>query len=156
MMQGDCLFLEKFERLPKLEPKSRAILLGFYYVLQCMVVVVVDVDFYVLMFLYFYIFLYFYVFMFIFLCYFIFVCFMAKSAFWGVFRPQLRKKGSDPYSAWTKYVVCLHLYIPENLGSGGLLPAELRGPVCLFLSVCLFVGHATMLGTESLHGAYMH
>ena len=39
---------------------------------------------------------------------------------------------------------------PENLGSGDLLPAELWGRVCLFL----FVRHATMLGTESLDGAY--
>jgi len=49
---------------------------------------------------------------------------------------------------------------PENLGSGGQLPAELRGRVCLFLvfflSVFLFVRHATMLGTESLDGAYTH
>ena len=28
---------------------------------------------------------------------------------------------------------------PENLGSGGLLPAELRDRVCLFLFFCLFV-----------------
>ena len=28
------------------------------------------------------------------------------------FRPQLRAQGSDPYSAWMKYVVCPHLYIP--------------------------------------------
>jgi len=40
---------------------------------------------------------------------------------------------------------------PENLGSGGLIPAELQGRVCLF-----FVRHATMLGTESLDGAYTH
>jgi len=47
---------------------------------------------------------------------------------------------------------------PENLGSGGLLPEELRGRVCLFvcLFVCFFVRHATMLGTESLDGAYTH
>jgi len=32
----------------------------------------------------------------------IFVCFFGKR---GVFRP-------DPYSAWMKYVVCPHLYIP--------------------------------------------
>jgi len=42
---------------------------------------------------------------------------------------------------------------PENLGSGGLLPAELGGRVSLFL---LFVRHAKMLGTESLDGAYKH
>jgi len=42
---------------------------------------------------------------------------------------------------------------PENLGSEGLLPAELRDRVCLFR---FFVRHATMLGTESLDGAYTH
>ena len=48
-----------------------------------------------------------------------------------------------------------HLYTyPENLGSGGLLPAELRAEfVCFF---CSFVRHATMLGTESLDVAYTH
>ena len=35
---------------------------------------------------------------------------------------------------------------PENLASGGQLPAELRGRVSLF---CVFVRHAKMLGTES-------
>jgi len=43
---------------------------------------------------------------------------------------------------------------PENLGSGGQLPAELRGRGSLFL--CMFVRHAKMLGTESLDGAYRH
>jgi len=42
---------------------------------------------------------------------------------------------------------------PENLGSGGLLPAEQGGRICLFF---LFVRHATMLGTESLDGTYTH
>ena len=68
-----------------------------------------------------------------------YICLLhGKIGFLVFFRPQLRKNGSDPYSAWMKYVVCLHLYIPENLGSGGLLPTELRGRVCLFLclSVC--------------------
>ena len=37
---------------------------------------------------------------------------------------------------------------PENLGSGGQLPAELGGRVCLF-----FVRHATLLGTD---GAYTY
>ena len=45
---------------------------------------------------------------------------------------------------------------PENLGSGGLLHAELLGRVSLFLYVCLFVRHVTMLGTKSLHGAYTY
>ena len=44
---------------------------------------------------------------------------------------------------------------PENLGSGGQLPEELRGRVSLFF-VCMFVRHATMLGTESLDGSYTH
>ena len=44
---------------------------------------------------------------------------------------------------------------PENLGGGGL-PAELRGQVCLFLSVCFFVRHAMILGTESLDSAYTY
>ena len=38
-----------------------------------------------------------------------------KSAFFGgggVGPRSLRNKGSDPYSAWMKYVVCLHIYIP--------------------------------------------
>ena len=34
-----------------------------------------------------------------------------------------------------KYVVSSTSTYPENLGSGGQLPAELRGWVCLFLSV---------------------
>ena len=46
---------------------------------------------------------------------------------------------------------------PENLGSGGQLPAELRGQVCLFVFfVFLFVRHVTMLGTESPDGAYTY
>ena len=44
---------------------------------------------------------------------------------------------------------------PENFGSGGQLPVELRGRVSLFF-VCMFVRHSKMLGTESLDGAYMH
>ena len=32
--------------------------------------------------------------------------------FGGIFRPKLRTQGSDPYSAWMKYVMCIHLYIP--------------------------------------------
>ena len=44
---------------------------------------------------------------------------------------------------------------PENLASGGQLPAELRGRVSLFF-VCMFVRHAKMLGIGSLDGAYMH
>jgi len=90
----------------------------------------------------------------------IFICFMAKSAFGGVFRPQLRTKGSDPYRASMKYVVCLHLYIPWKFGERGSTPCGATGPslsffVC-FLSVCLFVRHTTMLRTESLDGAYTH
>ena len=65
----------------------------------------------------------------------IFVCFSGKM---GVFRPKLRRKGSDPYSAWMKYVVCPHLYIPWKFGERGSTPAELRGRVCRFF-FCLFV-----------------
>ena len=35
-----------------------------------------------------------------------------QNRLFGFFRPLLRTKGSDPYCAWMKYVVCLHLYIP--------------------------------------------
>ena len=73
----------------------------------------------------------------------------------GVFRPSLRKKGSDPYSAWTKYVVCPHLYIPLKFGERGSTPRGATGPSLSFF-VFLFVRHATMLGTESLDGAYSH
>ena len=77
-----------------------------------------------------------------------------KIGFLGCFSAQLRKKGSDPYSAWMKYVVCLHLYIPWKFGERGSTPRGARAPS---LSVfCLFVRHATMLGTESLDGAYTH
>jgi len=51
--------------------------------------------------------------------------------------------------------MCPNSTYPENLGSGGQLPAELRGRVCRFF-VFLFVRHATMLDTESLDGAYTH
>ena len=37
---------------------------------------------------------------------------------------------------WLIDWVCLHLYIPWKFGERGLLPAELRGRVCLF--VCFF------------------
>ena len=67
----------------------------------------------------------------------IFVCFMAKSAFLGVFQPHLRKKGSDPYSAWMKYVVCPHLYIPWKFGERGSTPRGATGPsLSFFWSVC--------------------
>jgi len=39
---------------------------------------------------------------------------------------------------------------PENLGSGGLIPAELRDRVCLFLFVCPSRYDA------SLDGSYAH
>ena len=65
----------------------------------------------------------------------IFVCFMAKGFFW----PYLRNKGSDPYSAWMKYVVCLHLYIPWKFGERGSTPRGATGPSLSFLFVCLFI-----------------
>ena len=40
-------------------------------------------------------------------------CFMAKSAFWRGFSALAPYTGVGPiYSAWMKYVVCIHLYIP--------------------------------------------
>ena len=49
-----------------------------------------------------------------------------------------------------KYVVCPHLYIPWKFGERGSTPRGATGPslsfFCLF--VCLFVRHATMLGTR--------
>ena len=78
----------------------------------------------------------------------------------GFFGPSSVKRG------WTNIVLRLNMSraststYPENVGRGGQLPAELRGRVCLFLFFCLsvflFVRHATMLGTESLDGAYTH
>ena len=80
----------------------------------------------------------------------IFVCFYGKM---GVFRALLRKKGSDPYSASMKYVVCLHLYIPWKFGKWRSTPRGATGPSLLFFCLSVFyVRHATMLGTESLHG----
>ena len=35
----------------------------------------------------------------------------------------LRTQGSDPNSAWMKYVVCIHLYIPWKFGEGGSTPS---------------------------------
>ena len=52
---------------------------------------------------------------------------------------------------WMTYVVCLHLYIPWNLGSGGLHPAELRGRVCLFVCPSRYDARY-----RKLDGAYMH
>ena len=84
-----------------------------------------------------------------------FVCFMAKSAFWVFFGPSSVKMGQTHIVLGRNMQCASTSTYPENLGSGGLLPAELRGRVCLF--VCfLFVRHATMLGTESLDGAYTH
>ena len=57
-----------------------------------------------------------------------------------------------------KYVVCLVCRVstyPENLGSVGLLPAELRGRVCLFLFffVCFFTAaRPAYAGTEGCFG----
>jgi len=59
--------------------------------------------------------------------------------------------------------VCLYLYIPWKFGEWGSTPCGATGPSLsfflfffCFLSVFLFVRHTTMLGTESLHGAYTH
>ena len=44
--------------------------------------------------------------------------------------------GWDPLSAWMKYVVCIHLYMPWKFGEWGSTPRGARRPS---LSVCLFV-----------------
>jgi len=63
----------------------------------------------------------------------IFVCFMGKR---GVFGPSSAKRGrTHIVLRWNMSGVSTSTY-PENLGSGGQLPAELRGQVCLF---CFFV-----------------
>ena len=64
----------------------------------------------------------------------IFVCFKVKSAFWGfLFGPSSVKRGrTNIVLGWNMYCASTSTY-PENLGSGGLLPAELGGRVCLFV-----------------------
>ena len=70
----------------------------------------------------------------------IFVCFLAK---WGFFGPSSVKRGrTHIVLGWNISGASTSTY-HENLGSGGLLPAELRGRVCLFvcfLSVTLLLG----------------
>jgi len=65
----------------------------------------------------------------------IFVCFLAK---WGFFSPSSVKRGrTHIVLGWNMSGASTSTY-PENLGSGGQLPAELRGRVSFFcLSVCL-------------------
>jgi len=75
-----------------------------------------------------------------------------QNRLFGLFS-ALRKKGWNPYSAWMKYVVCLHLYIPWKFGERGSTPRGATGPSS---SVFLFVRHATLIGTESLDGSYTH
>jgi len=69
----------------------------------------------------------------------IFVCFMGKR---GVFGPSSVKRGrTHIVLGWNMSCASTSTY-PENLGSGGQLPAELRGRVCLvlfFLFVRFFV-----------------
>ena len=70
----------------------------------------------------------------------------------GVFGPSSVKRGrTHIVLGWNMSSASTSTY-PENLGSGGQLPAELRGRVCLVL----FVRHATLLGTESPDGAYTY
>jgi len=69
----------------------------------------------------------------------IFVCFLAK---WGFFGPRSVKRGrTHIVLGWNMSRASTSTY-PENLASGGQLPAELRGRVSLF---CMFVRHAKML-----------
>jgi len=51
----------------------------------------------------------------------------------------LRKMGSDPYSAWMKYVRCVHVYIPWKFGERGSTPRGATGPSLSFLFFCLSV-----------------
>jgi len=82
----------------------------------------------------------------------IFVCFYGKM---GVFGPSSVKRGrTQIVFGWNISGASSSTY-PENLWSGGQLPAELRGRVCLFSSV-FFVRHATLIGTESPDGAYTY
>jgi len=55
-----------------------------------------------------------------------------------------------------KYVVCLHLYIPWKFGEQERSYGAEFVFFLFFVCLCLFVRHATMLGTESLDGAYTH
>jgi len=73
--------------------------------------------------------------------------------FGGFFGPSSvhTTQGSDPYSAWMKYVVCPHLYIPWKFGERRSTPRGDRRP-----SLSFFVRHATLLGTESPDGAYTY
>jgi len=66
----------------------------------------------------------------------IFVCFMDKR---GVFGPSSVKRGrTHIVLGWNMSGASTSTYrYPENLGSGGQLPAEVRGRVCRFF-VCLF------------------
>ena len=64
-----------------------------------------------------------------------FVCFMAKSFFGGIFGNQFRRKGSDPYSAWMKYVVCIHLYIPLKISGAGVYSPRSYGDEFVFFYV---------------------
>ena len=74
----------------------------------------------------------------------------------GFFGPSSVKKGRTKIVfGWNMSGASTSTY-PENLGSGGQLPAELRGRVCLFLSVFLFVRHATLIGTESPDYTYTY
>jgi len=45
--------------------------------------------------------------------------------------------GSDPNSAWMKYVVCIHLYIPCKFGEWGSTPRGARRPsLSVFVVFC--------------------
>ena len=63
----------------------------------------------------------------------IFVCFLSK---WGFFGPSSVTRGrTHVVLGWNMSGAPTSTY-PENLASGGQLPAELRGRVSLFLYVC--------------------
>ena len=82
----------------------------------------------------------------------IFVCFMAKSAFWRVFSALAPYTGVGPIQCLDE-ICSVHPPLHTlKIWGGGSTPRAARGQS---LSV-FFVRHATMLGTESLHGAYTH
>ena len=60
--------------------------------------------------------------------------------FGGFFGPSSVKRGRTHIVLGYNMAGASTSAYPENLGSGGLIPAELRGRVCLFLFVTLLVG----------------
>jgi len=74
--------------------------------------------------------------------------FMAK---WGFFGPSSVKRGRIHIVLGYNMSGASTSTYPENLGSGGLIPTELRGRVCLF-----FVRHAPGRSTVYSHQQGKH